>query len=124
MTSISAVEMARRIRYGEITSTRLIEAHLSRIHELNGQLQAIVTESATAMEEAAAADRLYETIFDGALEATVLEAEVDVAEPSHIEEARRRVAEGEVLPHLAFSRGRAESKFWASVCCRVGKGRR
>lgn len=98
MTSISAVEMARRIRYGEITSTHLIEAHLARIRELNGELQAIVTESATAMDEAAAADRLYETVFDNALEATLLEAEVDVAEPSHIEEARRRVAEGEALP--------------------------
>lgn len=59
MTSISAVEMARRVRGGEITSAALIQAHLDRIHQLNGELHAIVTESSTAIEEAAEADRRF-----------------------------------------------------------------
>ena len=43
LTKLSAVELARRIRTGEITPLDVLDAHLAKIAELNPQLNAIVT---------------------------------------------------------------------------------
>ncbi|MDB5642362.1 MAG: amidase [Hyphomicrobiales bacterium] len=43
LTKLSAVELARRIKAGEITPLEVLEAHLAKIEELNPQLNAIVT---------------------------------------------------------------------------------
>ena len=43
LTKLSAVELARRIRTGEITHLDVLDAHLAKIAELNPQLNAIVT---------------------------------------------------------------------------------
>jgi len=58
----SATELARRIRDRETTSTEVVEAHLRRIKELNGSLNAVVlllesqalAEASTLDSEAAA----------------------------------------------------------------------
>ena len=43
LTKLSAVELARRIRTGEITPLDVLDAHLAKLAELNPQLNAIVT---------------------------------------------------------------------------------
>jgi len=43
LTRLSAVELARRIKAGEITPLEVLDAHLAKIDELNPQLNAIVT---------------------------------------------------------------------------------
>ena len=43
LTKLSAVELARRIRTGELTPLDVLGAHLAKIAELNPQLNAIVT---------------------------------------------------------------------------------
>ena len=43
LTKLSAVELARRIRTGEITPLDVLDAHLAKIAELNPQLNALVT---------------------------------------------------------------------------------
>lgn len=55
--SKSATELAALIRTGEITSTQLITATISRMNEVNGTLNAIVDGPFTeALKEAAAID--------------------------------------------------------------------
>lgn len=53
---LTASELARRIRFGVLSSREVVEAHLSQIHAFNPQLNAIVTideESVRARAEAA-----------------------------------------------------------------------
>lgn len=53
----SATELAASIRNGEITSTQLVEATISRIKEVNGVLNAVVDGPfAEAVEEAKTID--------------------------------------------------------------------
>jgi fatty acid amide hydrolase len=57
LVRLSAVEMARRIVDGELTSVELVEAHMERIEAVNPRLNAVVIKRyAEARAEAAAAD--------------------------------------------------------------------
>jgi len=51
---LSAVEMARRIRAGELSAREVMAAHLAQIEQVNPQVNAIVTLAAEAASEAAA----------------------------------------------------------------------
>ena len=42
LTALTATEMARRIREGEVSSADLVEAHIERIQHVNGDLNALV----------------------------------------------------------------------------------
>jgi amidase len=54
---LSATEMARRIREGELSSDELVRAHLQRIEAINPELNAVVQlDAARALEAAAKAD--------------------------------------------------------------------
>ena len=54
----SAVETARSIRAGEITSAAVVAAHLDRMHAVNPAINAVVVDlGEQALQEAAAADR-------------------------------------------------------------------
>ena len=57
LTYSSLVTIADAIRAGEVSSSEVLEAHLARIDEVNGDLNAVVQLCAErAREEAAAAD--------------------------------------------------------------------
>lgn len=58
LTAASATDLARRIREGEVTATDAVEAHLERIDDRDGEINAFVTICAEAAREAAeTADR-------------------------------------------------------------------
>ena len=55
---LSAVQLASRIRSGELTSVQVVEAHIERLRQVNPIINAVVVERvADARVEAAAADR-------------------------------------------------------------------
>lgn len=54
--SMGAAELARRIRSGRLSSAAVVEAHLQRIAAVDPVLHAVVARSATALDEAGAAD--------------------------------------------------------------------
>jgi fatty acid amide hydrolase len=57
LTRLSAVELARRIAHGEVSASEAVEAHIARIEEVNGQLNAVVVKRYDeARAEARAAD--------------------------------------------------------------------
>ncbi|MDS0477892.1 amidase [Natrinema sp. 1APR25-10V2] len=61
LTRLSAVQLADRIRSGDVTATEAVEAHLERIDERDDEINAYVTVSAEHAREAAAeADRALE----------------------------------------------------------------
>jgi len=61
LTSLSAGELAQRIRQGAVTAAAVMEAHLERIAQVNPALNAIVQlTAAQALAEAQAADRELE----------------------------------------------------------------
>ncbi|HSA20314.1 MAG TPA: amidase family protein, partial [Myxococcota bacterium] len=58
LLTVSAGELARRIRAGEVTSAEVVETHIARVREVNPRLNAVVAERFDAARaEAAAADR-------------------------------------------------------------------
>jgi fatty acid amide hydrolase 2 len=57
MLTLSASELARRIRAAEVTSRAVVDAHIAQVERANGRLNALVAERfAAAREEADAAD--------------------------------------------------------------------
>jgi len=54
--ALGAAELARRIRTGRLSSAAVVEAHLQRIEAVDPLLHAVVACSATALDEARAAD--------------------------------------------------------------------
>jgi aspartyl-tRNA(Asn)/glutamyl-tRNA(Gln) amidotransferase subunit A len=61
LTRLSAMELADRIRNGDVTATEAVEAHLERIDERDDEINAFVTVCADeALEAAAEADRTLE----------------------------------------------------------------
>lgn len=59
LLTISGVEMARRIREGELTSQRAVEVHIERIEAVNPKINAVVAERfAAARREAVLADEV------------------------------------------------------------------
>ena len=57
LTSLSAVELARKIRSRQVSSREVVQAHLARAAEWNPKLNAIVhLDSEGALQQAAAAD--------------------------------------------------------------------
>jgi amidase len=58
--ALGAVELASRIRRGEVSAREVVESHLSRIDQVNGPINAIVTlVSELALEAAARADQAH-----------------------------------------------------------------
>ncbi len=58
--TLSAVELAARIRSGELSAREVVESHLSRIDDVNGSVNAIVTlVPELALEAAARADQAH-----------------------------------------------------------------
>src|SRR5438477_3639544 len=58
LVRLTASEMARQIAAGTITSEQFVDAHIRRIQEVNGKLNAVVVPRfGNARAEAAAADR-------------------------------------------------------------------
>lgn len=59
LCELTAVDMIRHLRAGEVSATELVGAHLRRIEELNPEINAVVTVTADlALERAARADRV------------------------------------------------------------------
>ncbi|AGB31976.1 amidase [Natrinema pellirubrum DSM 15624] len=54
LTRLSATALAARIRNGDVTATEAVEAHLERIDERDGEINAFVTVCAEAARDAAA----------------------------------------------------------------------
>lgn len=68
LCTLGATELARRIRAGEASSQEVVEAHLARIDEVNGYVNAVtVTLADTARAAAAAADAAPAEARSGAL---------------------------------------------------------
>jgi fatty acid amide hydrolase 2 len=62
---LSATELARRIREGELSSREAVQAHIGRIQQVNGQLNAVVQDRfEAALVESDAADRLQRSGAD------------------------------------------------------------
>lgn len=60
ITKLSAKELARRVRQGELTAVDLVTAHLERIEDVNPQLNAVVqTCPDDAIRQAELADRMH-----------------------------------------------------------------
>jgi amidase len=57
LTSWSAELVAARVGRGEIRAVEIVQAHLDRIHEVNGELNAMTRVNERALAEAAAVDR-------------------------------------------------------------------
>ena len=57
LTDIGAAEIARRVRSGELAVTEVVDAHITRIEEVNSDLNAVVTPTFdSARDQARAAD--------------------------------------------------------------------
>ena len=62
LTYLDAAEMAGLIACGELSPVELVQAHLDRIDELNGELNAVVATAADALDRARQAEQ---SVVDG-----------------------------------------------------------
>ena len=62
LTHLDAAEMARLVACGDLSPVELVQAHLDRIDELNGEVNAVVASAADALERARQAEQ---AVMDG-----------------------------------------------------------
>ena len=119
LCSMTATEMVHLVGKGEITRRELVEAHLERIAEHNGAINAIVeTRSEAALAEATAADRDAANRAGLALDGVpiCIKDHFDVAGMKHTEGVRAMAQRVSTADELVVARLRAAGAIIVGKC--------
>ena len=119
LCSMTATEMVHLVGKGEITRRELVEAHLERIAQHNGAINAIVeTRSEAALAEATAADRDAANRAGLALDGVpiCIKDHFDVAGMKHTEGVRAMAQRVSTADELVVARLRAAGAIIVGKC--------